>query len=61
GFYELTLIPMSDDVSATTEFEMTEQYVRLLEQTIQRNPSYYLWTHRRWKHKRTQPTTSNIE
>jgi Kdo2-lipid IVA lauroyltransferase/acyltransferase len=53
GFYELEFIPMSDDVSTTATFDMTEKYIRLLEKTIQRNPSYYLWTHKRWKHKRT--------
>jgi Kdo2-lipid IVA lauroyltransferase/acyltransferase len=53
GFYELEFIPMSDDVSTTATFDMTEKYIRLLEKTIQRNPSYDLWTHKRWKHKRT--------
>lgn len=52
GFYELTLVLMSDNVAKTKEFEMTELYVNLLETTINRQPAHYLWTHRRWKHKR---------
>jgi KDO2-lipid IV(A) lauroyltransferase len=31
------------------EFELTNIYFRLLEETIRRNPPYWLWTHNRWK------------
>ena len=30
----------------------TEAYLRALEQTIRRNPPYWLWSHNRWKRKR---------
>lgn len=34
--------------------EITEVFARRLEQTIQRDPSYWFWSHKRWKYKRTE-------
>ena len=28
------------------------EYVRRMEEAIKDQPEYYLWSHRRWKHKR---------
>ncbi|MBQ7634411.1 MAG: lysophospholipid acyltransferase family protein [Bacteroidaceae bacterium] len=38
---------------AKGEFELTEHYMRLLEEMIRRRASLWLWSHRRWKRKRT--------
>jgi KDO2-lipid IV(A) lauroyltransferase len=43
-----------EDASKTTPGEITETHVRMLESDIIRNPEYWLWTHRRWKHKRVE-------
>jgi len=32
-------------------FSLTKQYMRMLEQTIDRAPQYYLWSHNRWKYR----------
>ncbi|MBR4999435.1 MAG: lauroyl acyltransferase, partial [Rikenellaceae bacterium] len=34
--------------------EITERYVRRLENMILRRPELWLWSHRRWKYDRTQ-------
>lgn len=34
--------------------DMVELYVRKLEQTIERNPDQWLWSHKRWKHKKEE-------
>lgn len=34
--------------------EITERFVRILDKSIQKYPSDYLWSHRRWKHKRNE-------
>lgn len=52
GYYEATFKTITLDASATTEFEITEAYMRLMEKEIRRAPQYWLWTHKRWKHKR---------
>ncbi len=36
----------------TTHGQTTEKMMRLLEKDIQKEPTYWLWSHRRWKHKR---------
>ncbi|MDB4285957.1 lysophospholipid acyltransferase family protein [bacterium] len=30
---------------------LTDMYARILEKTIQKKPSFWLWSHKRWKHK----------
>ena len=46
GYYHMRLIPLQPD-------NITEQYARLLEQNILEQPYLWLWTHNRWKYKRT--------
>jgi KDO2-lipid IV(A) lauroyltransferase len=52
GYYEIEFVPMFDDPSATSTFEITERFHELLEETIRENPEYWLWTHNRWKHEK---------
>ncbi len=49
GYYELEfkIIPMN------SEIEPIETYSKLLEKNIQEQPELWLWSHRRWKRKRT--------
>lgn len=50
GCYRTTFKLISDKPKDTPEFEITEKYARMMEKTILRAPSYWLWTHKRWKH-----------
>jgi KDO2-lipid IV(A) lauroyltransferase len=52
GYYEVNLIPLFDNPKETAEFEITEKHTRVLEKIIQEDPAYWLWSHRRWKHKK---------
>lgn len=52
GKYELHLEELCTNPEKTTEGEITSLYLRKMEQTINENPEYWLWTHRRWKHKK---------
>jgi len=49
GYYEIDSIMISDNAANTSDYEITEKYIRCLEKTILRNPSAYLWTHNRWR------------
>jgi KDO2-lipid IV(A) lauroyltransferase len=51
GFYECTLVPISDDSKSVPNYELTTKYLRAIEQQILEAPEYYFWTHRRWKHR----------
>jgi KDO2-lipid IV(A) lauroyltransferase len=52
GYYTYHLTLVSEDASKTQPGEITESHVRMLENDIRNAPEYWLWTHRRWKHKR---------
>lgn len=52
GKYTIELFEICDDANAVNENEITEQFSKHLEQTIRKNPSDWLWSHNRWKHKR---------
>lgn len=53
GVYKITPKLITENAAETSEFEITETYFKLLEESIKNNPRYWLWTHRRWKHKRS--------
>lgn len=52
GYYTLTYRLVTDTPKETEEFEITKKYFRLVEEQIARKPELYLWSHKRWKHKR---------
>lgn len=49
GYYECNIVKMCDNVADTPEHQVTAQYARMLEKTVQGQPECYLWTHNRWK------------
>lgn len=53
GRYEMTLELIYDGEEQVAEYEITERYVRKLEAMIRERPELWMWSHRRWKHKRT--------
>ncbi len=57
GRYHITMRLVTKDASETPEFEVTDKYFSMLEETIRRNPSIWLWTHKRWKY----PTAFNAD
>ena len=52
GYYEVTFSPLCDHPQEVPQYTIVERYVRRLEQEIQAEPRYWLWSHRRWKHSR---------
>jgi KDO2-lipid IV(A) lauroyltransferase len=51
GFYEVECVPIIEDPSLANEHEITTAQFKLLEDHINAAPPYWLWSHRRWKHK----------
>lgn len=49
GYYEIELQLITDAPRTLKWGEITEQHVRLLEQRIEEDPTYWLWSHKRWK------------
>jgi KDO2-lipid IV(A) lauroyltransferase len=51
GYYEATFITIADNPNDYENFGVTEKYLREVEKQILEAPEYYLWTHKRWKHR----------
>lgn len=51
GYYEATIELLSDDVKLVPDYQITETFLRKVEQQILEAPEFYLWTHKRWKHR----------
>src|SRR5258706_1892924 len=54
GYYALTPELLFDNPASTSEGEILETFSQRLEKDIITDPVIWLWSHRRWKHKRTQ-------
>lgn len=56
GRYRFEFKPIIPD-DTDSDYPVTRQYLRLMQQTIDRAPAYWLWSHRRWlSHKPYDPT-----
>lgn len=49
GYCEAEFKLMTDTPKETAEGEITEMFAQCLEQTLRREPAYWLWSHKRWK------------
>ncbi len=52
GYYELTFTDLGKFDTPANTFAVTEAYARALEEAIRQSPSDWLWSHKRWKHRR---------
>ena len=50
GYYKFHIVPITENGAEHTAEELTIIYKKVLEDTIRKNPSNYLWSHRRWRH-----------
>jgi len=53
GFLEIEFVVLAESTEGLKEYEITELHTRYLEKKIIEQPAYWLWSHRRWKHKPT--------
>jgi KDO2-lipid IV(A) lauroyltransferase len=52
GYYNLDIELLFDHTAGLSETEITDGHVRKLEEIIIAKPEYWIWSHRRWKHKK---------
>ncbi|MDP2424028.1 MAG: lysophospholipid acyltransferase family protein [Bacteroidales bacterium] len=50
GYYEAVFYPITENPGQTADYEITNAFVRLLEEAIERRPENWMWSHRRWKY-----------
>jgi KDO2-lipid IV(A) lauroyltransferase len=53
GYYSLTIELLFESTRGLPEYEVTETHVKRLEELIRKNPECWIWTHRRWKYKKS--------
>ena len=53
GFYETTFQTLTDSPKDYDDYVITDKFMALVERQIYEAPEYYLWTHKRWKHRRS--------
>jgi KDO2-lipid IV(A) lauroyltransferase len=54
GYYEVEYSLITDDPANETHGKITEDFTKKLEQDIINKPQYWLWSHKRWKHKKEE-------
>ncbi len=52
GFYEVTFYPITDEPNKVNDGYILDKHTQYLEMVISENPEFWLWSHKRWKHKR---------
>lgn len=55
GYYEMFAETLFEDPKNTADGEISEAHTKKLEADIKLQPEIWLWSHRRWKHKRPAP------
>ena len=53
GFYETTFKTLTEAPNNFEDYKITDQFIAFVENQIYEAPEYYLWTHKRWKHRKT--------
>lgn len=52
GHYEGRFVQLYDGKEDVQQYEITRRYIRFLEQKIVSKPELWMWSHKRWKHKK---------
>lgn len=52
GYYSFTVELLLEHTAGLPEHFITETHVKRLEEIIKERPEFWIWSHKRWKHKR---------
>lgn len=55
GYYQTTFKTLAEYPNDYKDYQITDAFFKLVEQQIEEAPQYYLWTHKRWKHRGKNP------
>ena len=54
GYYKVWFEELDLNPTASSPHDITNRYIQIVEEDIRNDPSSYLWTHDRWKHKKVK-------
>jgi len=52
GYYEASFEVLSENVLSVPDYQISDMFLKRVEKQIAEAPEFYLWTHKRWKHKK---------
>lgn len=55
GYYKTTFSLISNNSKNLSKYQLTDQFLQKVEDRVRVQPEYYLWTHKRFKHKDKAP------
>ncbi|MBN4070845.1 lysophospholipid acyltransferase family protein [Olleya sp. AH-315-F22] len=55
GYYETYFETIALNPNDYNDYEITDLFLKIVERQIYEAPEYYLWTHKRWKHRDKVP------
>jgi len=55
GYYQTTFKTIAEHPNEFKNYEITDLFKSYVEKQIKEQPEYYLWTHKRWKHRNDVP------
>lgn len=58
GYYETTFELLAENPNEFENYSITEDFIKRVEKQIYEAPQYYLWTHKRWKHRNKNTNAS---
>ena len=60
GYYTAHFEVITETPNLISEEDLIKSYFAKLERDIKELPEYWLWSHKRWKHKRIKSDTTNL-
>ncbi len=60
GYYSVDFELITENPTEFENYDLTDIYIQKLEQQIKTEPSYYLWTHNRFKHLNKMPANKKV-
>ncbi|WP_162127443.1 lysophospholipid acyltransferase family protein [Flavobacterium phycosphaerae] len=52
GYYEGTFEYLAENPKEVPNYQISDEFLKRVEKQILEAPEYYLWTHKRWKHRK---------
>jgi len=55
GYFEVTFEAITENPRGFKDYQVTDKYLEITERNIREQPEYYLWSHKRFKHRDKVP------
>lgn len=55
GYYETSFTVLTNDARKYKDYDLTDEFLEMVEKQVRNEPKYYFWTHKRFKHRDKAP------